>query len=448
MTKQMKRAVYLLFCAGHMAAAGNLAIKIDVEQIKETSAKVKLAAQDGDSQAVLVNGRRMLELIPNEPAIQAPIYLLLSQAYRIQGDDKKAEDYLHIARKLDPKVESHVGPGRAAGTTRADYSGAIQTTAGTVGAIVSQIEQIRIMKLCLEMSKRKMPLPPVCGTPNGAPGSFPGAPGGAAPPFPGQPVAGQPPVNQPFPPTAPGAPASSPFPPQPAAGAPGAPPPFPGQTAPMSTPPGQPMPPAQPMAGQPSPMPPSQPPAFPSAPVGTPNYPPPVSAPAPMPGWGGTSAQPQPMQPQGPPTQPYPQTQQYPPQQYQPQAMPMGNPYAGSQYRPPAGRRRTGEEPVFRVVHDHARITDTNYFDTFCGALLSVSGTNLTFTSGAAEGAVVIPMADIVEIRVNSLLGKETGLFHIITREGLYLSLAPESQDRDQARQLIEAISTRLGITE
>ncbi len=103
---------------------------------------------------------------------------------------------------------------------------------------------------------------------------------------------------------------------------------------------------------------------------------------------------------------------------------------------------------MYRVIHDHSNIGNKAYFEQSCGGLLAASGTNLTFTGSGGEEPRVIPAADILEIRLNSVIGKDAGVFHIATRQGLYLSLAPESQDREQARALIEAIRTSLNLNE
>src|ERR1035438_1920920 len=149
---------------------------------------------------------------------------LLSQAAKNLGETKKAEDYAHIVRILDPGLESRLEPSHGAGATRADYSATIQSTAGAIGQVVSQIEQIRLMKMCLEMVKHQMTPPPACGTPNNAPGAFPaaGIMPGQPPGFPPQPGMNPLPLdnglNSPFPPPQllqAGALPPTPFPPQP-----------------------------------------------------------------------------------------------------------------------------------------------------------------------------------------------------------------------------------------
>jgi hypothetical protein len=102
-----------------------------------------------------------------------------------------------------------------------------------------------------------------------------------------------------------------------------------------------------------------------------------------------------------------------------------------------------------RIVHDHSHAGDTSYFDTGCWALLSVDGHNLIFTpAGPDESPRVILAADIWEIRLNTTAGKEVGAFHVSTRQGLYLNLAPESGSRGDARVVIDSLRKQLGFGE
>jgi len=57
-------------------------------------------------------------------------------------------------------------------------------------------------------------------------------------------------------------------------------------------------------------------------------------------------------------------------------------------------------------------------------------------------------VADILEIRLNTTAAKEIGAFHVATRKGFYLNMAPESGSRDDARAAIESLKKQLGITE
>ena len=60
----------------------------------------------------------------------------------------------------------------------------------------------------------------------------------------------------------------------------------------------------------------------------------------------------------------------------------------------------------------------------------------------------MIPSAEVLEIRLNSVIGRDQGVFHIATRQGLYVALAPESLDREQARTMIDTLRAKLGLAE
>ena len=61
---------------------------------------------------------------------------------------------------------------------------------------------------------------------------------------------------------------------------------------------------------------------------------------------------------------------------------------------------------------------------------------------------LVIPASEIAEIRVNTVLGKHVGAFHIVTKKGLYLHLAPDSGNRDDAPAAVDSIRKQLGLGE
>jgi hypothetical protein len=113
--------------------------------------------------------------------------------------------------------------------------------------------------------------------------------------------------------------------------------------------------------------------------------------------------------------------------------------------RPPQVRRGDAAQPI-RVFHDHSRLGDKNYFEPPCGALLVVENGALTFTPAGGEPPLVIPASEIVEIRMNTAVGKEAGAFHIITRKGLYLHLAPEGTTADEGRADVDELRKQLGL--
>jgi hypothetical protein len=107
--------------------------------------------------------------------------------------------------------------------------------------------------------------------------------------------------------------------------------------------------------------------------------------------------------------------------------------------------RGDATKPI-HVFQDHSRLGDPACFEPACGALLLVEGGNLTFTPGGSEEAMVIPVADIIEISMNTAVGCEVGAFHIATRQGLYLHLAPESATADDGRADVDKLRKQLGL--
>jgi hypothetical protein len=111
-----------------------------------------------------------------------------------------------------------------------------------------------------------------------------------------------------------------------------------------------------------------------------------------------------------------------------------------------AGARRGAESQPIRVLHDHSRRDAEAYFEPSCGALLAVDGVNLTFTPSGGEEALVIPASEILEIRMNTTVGRDVGAFHIITKSGLYLHLAPESGSAEDGRSAVDGLRKHLGL--
>jgi hypothetical protein len=83
-------------------------IPIDPQQFIQVAERVAQSAQEGDNAAVLRNGRRAFELAPNDPDVQAPLYLLMSMAARNSGNAARAGDNASIASRLDPSLDSRL----------------------------------------------------------------------------------------------------------------------------------------------------------------------------------------------------------------------------------------------------------------------------------------------------------------------------------------------------
>jgi hypothetical protein len=156
---------------------------------------------------------------------------------------------------------------------------------------------------------------------------------------------------------------------------------------------------------------------------------------------------------------PYPQQSMYPAQQQPGAPIQAGQytyarpyarmPYANTGYRmPPRRMRGSDEDLVLKVIHDHSTIASATYFETSCSAVLAVNGTDLTFTPSDGEESLVIPASEILDVRLNSNVGRDAGVFHVSTRQGVYIALAPETLDREQARAWIESVRAKLAITE
>jgi hypothetical protein len=78
--------------------------------------------------------------------------------------------------------------------------------------------------------------------------------------------------------------------------------------------------------------------------------------------------------------------------------------------------------------------------------LLLAENGNLTFTPTGGEAPLVIPASEIIEIRMNAAVGNDAGAFHVITKKGLYLDLAPEGATSDEGRADVDELHKQLGL--
>ena len=404
----MKRLVLIFVSAGNLLAADQLAIPIDPAQMDQVSAALRTAVQDGDAPTVLTQGRRMLELYPNEPLIHASVYRLMSEAAQKAGDATQAAQYKAVAKNLDPSLEGRMNGGQGEVATR----GKMDNLAAALQVVAQGVQIYQTVRAQSQPQRPGQPQP--------------------------QPMQQQYPQQQ-----------------------------YPQQVQQQYPQQQQPQQVQQQYPQQQQYMPQQGASVnYPPAPVGDPNYQQNPAAAAPMPGWAPQPQYPQ-QQFQQPPQQQYSQQQpQQQPQYAQPQQPIQGGgpysppaqqqtaypypsgpaPYSGNGYAPPGGATRGEKPPLFKVIHDHSRVGDSAYFQKSCGALLSVSGSNLTFTPSGGEASLVIPATDILEIRMNTLVGRDAGEFHVGTRQGLYLSVVPASQDRDEARAAVDALRAKLGL--
>ena len=484
--------------AGLSWAVASRRVPVDADALKQAEAVARDAQPQANPAAALRAYRRWLEFYPNEPSVQAGIYRAMALAAERNGDPDQSTVWSAISAQLDPDFDQRLASGNNQTRGAADNAAAAIITAGAAAAAIQQL------RAAFQKQPRGMPIgaPPVAfpmqpvGTPGAVtppPQPMPGygpqpavqsVPQTAGQPMP-QPIPLDPngnPISQPISQPVPQLPQPAPTNlngnsqqltqpmPQPMPQAVPQPMPQPvSQPMPQPLPQPMPQPVSQPMPQllpQPMPQPVSQPmPQLLPQPTPQPvSQPMPQALPQPMPqpvSQPMPQALPQPMpqltqpmpqaqilpqqQPQYPPPQPRPYPQQYRQPVYV--QLPRQNPYMAPQYYArPQGRNRNGEAQPIRVVHDHSRLGDTAYFEQPCGALLLVEGRNLTFTPSGGEGALVIPASEIVEIRMNTAVGREVGAFHIITRLGLYLHLAPESAQPEDGRTDVDELRKQLGL--
>jgi len=403
-------------------AVAQLHVSVDAGALKQAEIAVRDSQQEGNSAATIRAYRRWLEFYPNEPSIQAEIYRALATLFEQEGDAEQARLWSGAAESLDPAQGG--SPQANGATTR----GSADKLAAILAAVNQSAQAVQTIRQTLNAAN---PGPGAAAVPGPV----------AAVPFPAQPVGS--PGYQPVAVTQsmPGYAPEPQFVPQQAQPQPV---PLDAQGNPIPQPAPQPI---QPMAldaqGNPVPQ--------PIQPVVQPQpqqvqY----AQQQPQPLRQYPQQQPQPQQVQYAQQQTGPQSmQQYPqqkaqrPQQYARQRATYGVPVG---YARPQQTRRGEAAQAIRVFHDHSRLGDTNYFEPPCGALLLAENGGLTFTSTGGEAPLVIPASEILEIRMNTAVAKEAGAFHIITKSGLYLGLAPQGATADEGRADVDELRRQLGL--
>ena len=469
-------------CAG-LAAAQTLSVSVDPALTEQITHAARAAEADSNYSAALREYKRLLEVFPNEPGLQAPIYLAMSVDAGKAGNSEQAELFRSISHALDPSLE-----GRAAST-----SGDANLTRGGSGkgdAILAfaqlALNGYATIRASRQQQQAQQPQQGQYQQPGQA-SPNPQQAGGYNYPQQAYGQQGyQPPTGNQYIPT-PGysdpnaqqaqqqgqyqQPAPGQYQQQPQ--------PDPSQ---MQQQPGQYQP--QPQQGQYQ----QQPQAGqyqPTPQQGQYQQQPASGQYQPQPQAGQYQPQPQqgqyPQQPAPGQYQPQPQAGQYQPQpqqgQYQQQQSPgQYQPMQPGQYQPqpqqgqyqqqsagytpvaqpapygaPAGRNRSsatrGEEsPILKVVYDRSGLGDATYFANGCGALLSTDNGDLIFTPGCGFAPRLIPAGEVWEVRLNTTVGRDVGAFHIITKKGMYLDLAPSSGNSDQARADVDALRKSLGL--
>jgi hypothetical protein len=445
MTIRFQIAASLALCPALLSAQG-LRAPVDPNAPKTILAAARDAESSANYMAAIREYRRLLEVYANEPGLQAPVYLAMSADAEKSGDLTQAHLYSEVSASLDPNLaqKAKEAEGKNAGTRggggKADLllalaSAALQSYASTRASQSQQQPQQQQQQAYQQQSQYPQ-------QPYGQPGYQQPAQYSPTPGYsdPNAQVAGQPQPQGQYPSSQPGQ-----YPQQAQAQYPAA---QPAGQYPSSQPAGQ-YPASQPGGQYPASQPGGQYPA--SQPSG--QYP--ASQPA-----GQYPQQAQSQYPQQQPQGQYPQQAQaqYPqqpgqyPQQPQDQAaQPGGYPAPQSApYGAPRGqaRRQTrgAAATSIKVVYDRSRLGAADHFANACGALLTLDDSNLIFTPGCGEAPRVIPAADVWEVRSNALVGREIGAFHIITKRGLYLDVAPTGGDRESGRVQVEELRKALGL--
>ena len=450
-------AAVMLLPAG-LIGQTRLSVPMDAAAGKKLIENARAAQQEGNHAVALREYGRALEVYPNEPLVRAPIYLAMSEEAKASGDAAQAKVYQQMGEALDPDAGKRAQGGAQATTTRgnAETASAVGQGALTMLAAILQARdaakaaKLQKAQLLQQQQMAQQAQVQMQMQTSAQPAAPP--PGYAYPPAPvGQP--GYPPPTQAYQPMPGYAPAPGQVDPNAAMAAayappvqmqaqPGYPPPAQMQQQPGYPPPAQPQYAQQQQPGYPPPAQMQQQPGYPSpaqpqyAQQQQPGYPPPAQMQQ-QPGY------PPPAQPQ------YAQQQQpgYPPQPQYAAAPP--SPYGAPQgYAMAMATTRGDTMKPIRVVHDHALLGDAAYFANGCGALVAVANGSLTFTPTGGEAPLVIPAAEIADVRLNTVIGREIGAFHITTRKGLYLNLAMESGKREDTRATVDELRKQLGLGE
>ena len=351
-------------------------------QQQRLTERINQSLIDSNTGALQRSGREWLELYPNDPVLQATAYLVLAEAARRSGDPVVAAEFEKLAARLDPAIPGRLAQSTEPSTRTRGDKMSKLDAAMTAFATGAQAYQQVRMAIQQQQMQRMQQ----------------------------QQMKQQMQMQQ----MQQQAPPPQPYPQQPIQQS------YPQQQYPQQQYPQQ----QYPQQGAAI--------AYPPVPVNDPSYRQNMEPPAPMPGW-------QPQQPQqagGGPMSPQP-VGAYP-------AAPQ--PYGAPSY--PSGTQVTrGAKPQsWKVVHDHTQGGVEAYFAQHCGALLSVDKNQLTFTGSGGEAPLSIPSGDIREIRMNSVIGKEVGAFHVATRQGLYLHLVLDSGDPVEARVVVDALRQALGL--
>ena len=98
-----------------------------------------------------------------------------------------------------------------------------------------------------------------------------------------------------------------------------------------------------------------------------------------------------------------------------------------------------GGDAVFRVYHDHAN----GSFNTYCIGSLYVSKNKVTYEADNGVDSYRANFAEIKEAKVNGLLGKNLGAFHIKINQGRNYNFAPATKNVTESQMIVGFISSK-----
>src|SRR5438270_6215526 len=133
-----KRLLACLAIPLSLAAAGLLRVPIDQSALKEAERAARDAQQENNPAAAMRAYRHWLEYFPNEPMVQANLYLAMALAAEQSGETEQSSTWKGAALELDPDLERRIEEHRGATRGQADQWLAIFATAGQAAGMIQQ----------------------------------------------------------------------------------------------------------------------------------------------------------------------------------------------------------------------------------------------------------------------------------------------------------------------
>ena len=101
-----------------------------------------------------------------------------------------------------------------------------------------------------------------------------------------------------------------------------------------------------------------------------------------------------------------------------------------------------------QLIQDLSRVGALNYFEPSESVAVQAVEGGLRLWPAGSGPEMWIPVADVIDLRMNSVVAKDLGAFHLATRNGLYLNLMLPSGNIDAAAQLLADLREQLGLSE